>query len=147
MRIKMMQNKKEVFLDTHIFLWLVDGDSRLKNKTLDLINDTSEHGKLMLSAISIWEIALLESKNRISLNQSINNWVNDAINLSGVKVLDLSKEVLIESCNLRGNIHSDPADRIIIASSRMYKIPLITYDARIIEYSKNKNNFLKIIGI
>ena len=55
----------DLLLDTHIFIWLLTGDSSLKKENLSLIEDCVNNGfKLCLSAISIWEIAMLEKKEQ-----------------------------------------------------------------------------------
>lgn len=125
----------DLLLDTHIFIWLLIGNQKLENKNLALIDSCLESkSKLCLSAISIWEIAMLEKKKRILFSSPITKWIEEAIKQSAIQIIDLSIEIMIDSCNLPGEFHSDPADRMIVATSRIHKIPLITQDHRILDY-------------
>ncbi|GHU10997.1 twitching motility protein PilT [Alphaproteobacteria bacterium] len=126
----------DILLDTHIFLWLMNGDSKLAQENLSKIDSViNSEGRICLSAISIWEIAMLEAKRRIALTQPIRKWVEQAIEIAFVKVMELSTEILLDSCHLPGEFHSDPADRMIVATSRVKNIPLITQDEKILNYS------------
>jgi PIN domain nuclease of toxin-antitoxin system len=125
----------DFILDTHIFLWLLTGDTRLSEQNLGLIEHrVASGGRICLSTISIWEIAMLESKGRIQLTQPLDRWISTALELSSANVLELSREILIDSCRLPGDFHADPADRMIVSTSRISNIPLITQDDRILHY-------------
>ncbi len=125
----------DLLLDTHIFIWLLMGNSKLTKKNLSLIENCADNGfRLCLSAISIWEIAMLEKKKKILLSLPVTRWINEALNKSSAKIIDLSVDIIVDSCNLPGTFHSDPADRLIIATSRICNIPLITQDNKIIDY-------------
>lgn len=125
----------DLLLDTHIFIWLLTGDSNLKKENLSLIEDCINNGfMLCLSAISIWEIAMLEKKKRIVLSLPVTKWINKALDKSSAKVIDLSVDIVVDSCNLPGAFHSDPADRLIVATSRVCNIPLVTQDSKILDY-------------
>ncbi len=79
---------------------------------------------------------MLEAQNRIHLGKDIHQWVEDAITVSGVKQTELTPQVLIDSTKLPGNFHKDPADRMIIATSRANGLLLLTQDERILAYSQ-----------
>jgi PIN domain nuclease of toxin-antitoxin system len=125
----------DVLLDTHIFLWLLTGDTRLGGENLGIIERrVASGGRICLSAISIWEMAMLESKGRIQLTQSLDRWISKALELSSANVVELSSEILIDSCRLPGDFHADPADRMIVSTSRINNVPLITQDDKILNY-------------
>ena len=65
---------------------------------------------------------------------SPDEWLDHAINQTGLTILELNSKIALESCNLPGNFHKDPADRIIVATARVNRSPLITKDQKIIEY-------------
>lgn len=126
-----------VLLDTHIWLWLV-------NSSLDLLSEELRRTlsrafierRIFLSIFSLWEVALLESKKRIALEGSIGIWSERALGLPGLTVLPISSAVAIESNNLPGDFHPDPADRILVATARTMKLPLITVDRAILRYAE-----------
>lgn len=129
-------NKNGILLDTHIVLWLMEGKSEFSKKTLEIIEQAASKNSLFISAISIWEISMLEVKGRIILSQPISDWIKQTLASPGIQLLPLTPEISIESSNLPGNFHGDPADRIIVATARIENLTLITKDKKILEYGK-----------
>jgi PIN domain nuclease of toxin-antitoxin system len=129
--------KNERFLfDTHIWVWLLNGDFRIKRShLLPRIAGASRQSGLYASAISIWEIAMLEAKGRIAFSTGIAAWIEDAVKAPGFQVFPLLPEISIDSTRLPGHFHGDPADRIIVATARFLKCTLITADKKILSYS------------
>jgi PIN domain nuclease of toxin-antitoxin system len=135
---------QHLVLDTHVILWLFDGNETLPLKSRELIKQTTREHFLFIPAISIWEIALLNEKNRIKLSMPPHLWVANILSRPYVKLAPLSFEISIESCQLPGSFHPDPADRMIVATSRIMDIPLMTRDQRIIDYGSLE--FVKVIA-
>jgi len=127
---------KGYLLDTHVLIWLMAGDETLSIKTRKLIESASNDGMLAISAITAWEIAMLEAKEKITLTQPCLDWLQSAIDLAGLEYIDLSPEIAVDSCQLPDNFHGDPADRIIVATARLNDLVLLTRDQRILAYSK-----------
>lgn len=129
-------NNNLIVLDTHIWIWLAEGDSSLKQSAKKLIEKSSLEAKILLPAISIWELAMLIQKERITLNSPMQQWIETASTLPGLEISPLSADVSIESCQLPGELHSDPADRMIVATARINNATLITRDKQILDYGK-----------
>ena len=127
---------RNLILDTHIFIWLLNGDTTIQPKIRKIIANALLEGSVYLSAISCWEIAMLEKRNRIVLTKPCLEWINDSLSRSGIQILELSPEISVESCQLPDFSHGDPADRIIIASARHINANLITRDQTMITYGK-----------
>ena len=126
-----------ILLDTHIWYWLILGDEKLKSsKILSLIEQGARASNIKVSAISVWEIGMLEAKGKIRLTTSCLAWAEQALSAPGVSLEPLSVEVAIESSRLPGNFHGDPADRILVATARHLGATLITQDTKILEYGK-----------
>ncbi|RMI12730.1 MAG: type II toxin-antitoxin system VapC family toxin [Calditrichaeota bacterium] len=87
-----------------------------------------------MSAISCWEIAKLVEYGRLELPCSLKEWFDQALSYPGIYLLPLTPEIAIESTQLPGNFHRDPADQIIVATARVYDCPLITSDKKILSY-------------
>ena len=64
----------------------------------------------------------------------VSQWIDTALNYPGIVLLPLTLEIAIESTQLPGNFHKDPADQIIVATSRLYNIPILTFDNKILDY-------------
>ncbi len=123
-----------IVLDTHIWVWWVHGDERLTRTQAEVI-EANEPDVIGVSAISCWEIAKLVEYGRLELPCSLEEWFEDALSYPGIHLLELTPEIAIESTQLPGEFHRDPADQMIVATARVYGCPLVTSDGRLLEYS------------
>ena len=121
-----------IVLDTHIWVWWVDGNQRLTKANEQWIQQHQSQG-LGVSIISCWEVAKLVENNKLVLSCSVSEWLNDALAYPEVQLLDLTLPIVVESTQLVG-FHRDPADQIIVATARIYNCPLLTVDDKIINY-------------
>lgn len=141
-----MPKGKYFLLDTHIWVWLLNGDSLIQQSAVfSHIVGASRKNALYISTISIWEVAMLEAKGRITFSTGITSWINDAISAPGLQVVQLLPDISIDGTHLPGRFHGDPADRIIVATARFLKCPLITADGKILAYA-NKG-FLDAVSL
>jgi PIN domain nuclease of toxin-antitoxin system len=124
-----------LLLDTHIWLWLVLGIERLSVTVRRTIIDAASLGDLRIAAITLWEVALLASRNRVALGQPTLRWVEQAVISSFVRVEPLTAEVAVESWELPDRFHNDPVDRIIVATARVTGAVLMTRDRQILDYA------------
>jgi PIN domain nuclease of toxin-antitoxin system len=122
-----------ILLDTHIWVWWVDDDQQLVDRPRHLIQDNVRSG-LEVSAISCWEVAKLVQYGRLQLACPLEDWMEQALAYPGVQLLELTPRIAIESTKLPGTFHRDPADQIIVATARVYDIPLLSVDSRILQY-------------
>ena len=122
-----------IVLDTHIWVWWVHGDERLTPTQAQVI-EANETDVIGVSAISCWEIAKLVEYGRLELPCSLEEWFEDALSYPGIRLLELTPEIAIESTQLPGEFHRDPADQMIVATARVYGCPLVTSDGRLLEY-------------
>ena len=79
---------------------------------------------------------MLAAKNRITLTGNTLDWINEALSGPGISIYPLTPEIAYESSNLPGDFHGDPADRMIVASARILDGTLLTFDNRILAYSR-----------
>lgn len=134
----------QLLLDTHIFIWLMNGDKSLHSNALAQMDALMEDGAgIAISSISLWEISMLYSRKRILLNQPCLNWLAHSLQAPNIYVADLTPEIAVESCSLPNSFHGDPADRIILATARVLDVPLMTRDEKILDYAKR--GFVKCI--
>ncbi|MGH7589407.1 MAG: type II toxin-antitoxin system VapC family toxin [Gemmatimonadota bacterium] len=124
-----------LLLDTHIWVWYLDGvKGRMSSAAVDLLKRCVKENLAQVSDISIWELANKASKGQIELKPNTSAWLRRAEGQSGFAFLPVDREVLLESTLLPGEVHGDPADRMIMATSALRHIALITADADIIDY-------------
>jgi PIN domain nuclease of toxin-antitoxin system len=126
-----------LLLDTHIALWLDSGDDRLRSATHAMIDDCwRSGGTICLSAITVWEIALLVDTERIDLDLPVGAWIERFLQRPGIQPVPLGHHAASRSYQLHRLEHRDPADRLLIATAIELGCPLVTYDERILRFSK-----------
>ena len=125
--------KKMILLDTHTWIWSQSATKLLSDDAKKWIKKTLTDQRAIAS-ISIWEFAMMVVKGRINVKIDPKLWLDTAIKKSGIKVIELSPEIAMESCNLPGEFHKDPADQIIVATARIHNLTLLTKDPKILRY-------------
>lgn len=78
---------------------------------------------------------MLEAKGRVQLPMDCLAWVGEATRRSGIRILPLSPEIAVASTRLPGDLHGDPADRIIAATARHEGAILVTRDRALLGYA------------
>lgn len=124
-----------LLLDTHIALWLDNGDDRLLPTTRALIDGCWRGGgTILLSAVTAWEIALLVDTGRIDLDVPVEAWVERFLGRPGIEAVPLGHRAASQSYRLHHLEYRDPADRLLIATAIELACPLVTYDERIARF-------------
>jgi PIN domain nuclease of toxin-antitoxin system len=127
-----------LLLDTHVWIWAAEQrEDELSARMLRLIDSASQRGSVLISAISIWEIAMLAERGRIVLSVDPLQWIETAASVPGVRVIELTPRIAVGSAHLPGNPHADPADRILMATARDAGARLVTRDRRILQYAES----------
>ena len=122
-----------IVIDTHIWVWWVHDDPRLAPSTGALLGSAEKTG-IGVSAISCWEVAKLVERHRLILPCSVSDWLEQALAYPGIRLLELSPRICVESTRLPGTFHRDPADQMIVATARVFEVPLVTEDSKILAY-------------
>jgi PIN domain nuclease of toxin-antitoxin system len=121
-----------IILDTHVWVWWVDGGRQLPPDYLALIQTEAANG-LGVSAICCWEVAKLVELGRLQLAIPVDQWLALALQ-PPIQLLPLTPEVAVGSTQLPGSFHRDPADQMIVATARQCNCPLVTLDRLIRAY-------------
>lgn len=127
-----------IVLDTHIWIWWVHDDAQLPAEHKSYIQ-SQEVGGLGISIISLWEVAKLVEGDRLTLPVPVRNWLDQAINYPGIQVLELTADIIVDSTQLPGTFHRDPADQLIVATARIYSCPIVMIDRKIRAYPHVQN--------
>jgi PIN domain nuclease of toxin-antitoxin system len=101
--------------------------------------EAAEQGALAFSSVSAWEIANLVRKGRIDMSAFLSDldaWLNRFTALRAIRLVPLTADMAIESGRLPGAFHDDPGDRLLVATARTLKVPLMTRDRRILDYAE-----------
>jgi PIN domain nuclease of toxin-antitoxin system len=131
-----------LLLDTHVWLWWVDGDRRrLRGPFLDRLSKASAERSLFVSDISTFEIALKAGRGSLRLNATPAEWLRRAADLSQVRFVAMDRDVLLRAALLEGERPADPADRILVATASVHGMTLVTADRAIHRYAESSGAF------
>ena len=128
-----MTDAAEVVVDTHALLWWIAGDRRLSKAAKRALDRAA---LIDVSAISLWEVAMLASKQRIELDRPVAAWANDLAATPGVDVRPIDGSIAVAAAGL-DDFHGDPADRLIVATSLAHRAALVTKDDRIRSWARS----------
>lgn len=117
-----------ILMDTCAIVWDALEPKQLSSEATVAIANADKHNALIISDISIWEITMLIKKGRIEVSTTASNFINLFLQSRSVIVKSISPEIAELSVNLNNEINSDPADRIIAATSIIYNAQLVTAD-------------------
>jgi len=121
-------------LDTHTWVWWNARPDALSPAVRELLSDPAACNELLLSAISVWELCKLLEKGKIGLSLPVEDWIRQALDAPGLRLVPLTPRIAYRSTVLPGPFHQDPADQIIIATAREENATILTRDARILGY-------------
>jgi PIN domain nuclease of toxin-antitoxin system len=118
-------------LDTHAWVAWMLGSDDLPAPTHDALERLPLDTRPYLSAISLWEVAMLVDLGRLSLSMPLIEWLSLAAHPRTVKLVPMSPAIAVGTAALPSSFHRDPADRIIVATCLELDAPLLTYDRSI----------------
>lgn len=119
-----------ILLDTHAWLWWLSDPGRLSRVAEERIELARRDGRIVVSAISVWEAALLVKKGRLELTVDMTTLVRGCLALSFLRFEAIDPAIVLGAVEL-SPFHPDPADRMIVATALRLGAPLVTKDARI----------------
>ena len=125
-------------LDTHVWIWWNMNPTKLSSAVRKLIELTSRYEELLLSAISPWEFSKLLEKGRLAVSIDPEEWIRLALQMPKLRLVPLSPILAYRSTILPSPFHDDPADQIIVATSREEGATILTSDERILSYKHAK---------
>jgi PIN domain nuclease of toxin-antitoxin system len=134
----MSASDRPLLLDTHVWIWLSFGTPGVFMPDVQQRLDASDRTRpLHVSIISVWEVALLAAKERLNLVMPTQNWIEQSLSHPALRLVALDDPaVAVESNELPGGFHADPADRLLVATARIGGYTLVTRDQKILDYGK-----------
>jgi len=122
-----------VLLDTHVLLWWQAGGRRLSRvaaRTIDRANP------VLVSPLTCWELATLQRLGRIVLDRDASTWVHDLLADDQVAPASLTPEAAAWAGSLDGGFAGDPIDRLLYATARDHRVPLVSKDEAIRAFAR-----------
>jgi PIN domain nuclease of toxin-antitoxin system len=129
-----------LLLDTCAAIWMVNGDAMLDVAQAAIIHAGSADG-VFVSPISAWEIGMLanpgiKQAQPLSFMPDAISWFQSLMRQPIIRPAPFTPEIAISAVSLPEPLHRDPGDRLLIATARHMRIPLMTRDAKILDYAK-----------
>lgn len=132
-----MSQPKALLLDTCAVIWLASGD--LSEATVSRIVEAGLKDGIHVSPASAWEVGMLArpkpGRSALAFLPDAKSWFTRFMAGPGIKAAPLTADIAIEASFLPGEIHGDPGDRLIIATARNMRLPILTRDEKIIAYA------------
>ena len=120
-------------LDTHVLIWWLDDHDRLSHAQREVVSTAGAESPLVVSDISLWEVAMLHGLGRLHLTIPLREWLEKAVAPPLVRRQGISPAIASELASLPDSFHRDPADRILVATARVLGMTLLTRDRRIVD--------------
>jgi len=120
-----------IMLDTCGLIWLVNGGGRISEQTLKLIEKADI---VYVSAATALEVGCKAAIKKLKLPMDAEKWYNKVISIHDLVEIPITGKIALFSASLP-LIHKDPADRIIIATAILNRLPVVTHDTRFTQYS------------
>ena len=123
-----------ILLDTHVLVWYLDDPRKITAASRARIEAGFAGDGVGICDITLWEVAMLVAKSRLTLNRDIAAWLGDLRDLPNFHILPISPAVAALSARLPGDFNADPADRLIAATAIDRGALLVTKDQGILSY-------------
>jgi PIN domain nuclease of toxin-antitoxin system len=129
-----------LLLDTCAMIWFANGD-RLAPAALDAIHRAGQLGGIFVSSVSAWEIGFLSRPRTIrraalQFLPDAKAWFARVMAGPGIIEAPFSAAIAIDASHLPGDLHGDPADRLLLSTARHLNVPIVTRDQRMIAYAR-----------
>lgn len=124
-----------IVLDTHALVWWVSDPTRIPAKARRAADGARDKGEgIIVSSISIWEVAMLIAAGRLTLTVEAATWIASVEALPFLRFVPVDNRIAAMAVALSGFPHRDPADRMIVATALVLNATLVTADRRMRAY-------------
>jgi PIN domain nuclease of toxin-antitoxin system len=115
-------------LDTHVLVWWQAGGKRLSRRARSSIDQAAE---ILISPLTGWEVATLHRLGRLALDREPSIWMRDVLRSDRLALAALTPEAATWAGTLDDTFPGDPIDRLLYATARDFRIPLVSKDERL----------------
>lgn len=124
-----------LLLDTCAAIYIIDNEW-MRPEAVEVIDTASDRGEAVyVSPITAWEVGMLARKGRFKSSYTPHRWFEQLMSTPNTALAEMPPKVLLESSLLPGNLHNDPADRIIAATAREFGYTIMTRDRALLDYA------------
>jgi PIN domain nuclease of toxin-antitoxin system len=123
-----------ILLDTYALVWWTLDPDKLSPKARRACDLIRVRGALV-SSVSFWEIGVKIKKGKLDIGTSLREYIQRVQSMGTVTVIPVDESIWLASIELDW-AHPDPADRVIVSTARIKKVPIVSSDAIIRKYYK-----------
>ena len=125
-----------LLLDTHVLIWMLDGDSRrVGRRTRTLLARAEARDGIRVSPVTLFELMALHTLGRIRFTRAPAEWIDEALAGGGVRLAELTRAAAIDAGAIPRTALADPLDRLLVATARGLDATFVTGDHRILDYA------------
>jgi len=121
----------KILLDTQVWLWLCKSPEKVSKRARRQLQD--ERNELLLSAASVWEIAIKYSLGKLPLPSSPGEYIPEGLTMTDTHPVAVQFSHAVRVARLPFH-HRDPFDRLLIAQAQTEGIPIATADPKFKPY-------------
>jgi len=125
-----------IVVDTHIIIWNALKPEMLSRKAEKAISAANNSDGIIFCDISLWEIAMLMHKGRLSIDVEYLEFIRLILESNNYVNRGITPEIARLSAKLFSENNKDPADRIIAATSIIENAKLVTADKKLRQSGK-----------
>jgi len=126
-----------LLLDTHSWIWVVEGQTRrVGRRTRQLVTRAEAQYQVRLSPISIFEVMALHTAGRVEFATRADHWLAAALSGPGIRLAELTPSIAVDAGAVPRDALPDPIDRILTATARQLGAVFVTGDESILDYAK-----------
>ncbi len=114
-----------LLLDTHAFIWFIEGSPEASNKARELIE--SAENEVLLSMASVWEMAVKGSIGKLEFSEPFEALIPEQLRVNKIDILNIQLSHVLQAHSLPFH-HRDPFDRLIISQALVEKLPVVGRD-------------------
>ena len=124
-----------ILLDTCGLLWYTENSEKLSPTAREYCDKIYDTGAFV-SSISLWEIGLKIKNGKLDIGTTIDDYLIRLKSLNTIEIIPVDEKIWLKSLKLDWE-HRDPADRVIVATAMLEKMPILTSDVAIREFYNN----------
>ena len=130
-----------VLLDTHVWIWHVEGDARrIGARTARLLKRWTDEDVLRVSPLSVFEVSSLHGAGRLEFSRTLEQWIRSTMEVGGVRLLPLAADAALDAGRIGAVTIPDPIDRLLIGTARQTDATFVTADRRLLEYAASRRD-------
>ncbi len=123
-----------IVLDTHVWVWWLSKSTPLPPRVHKVLAEAMANRAMYVSSMSVWEVAQLVARGRLRLTMDSADWIAKSESFPFLHFVPVDNRIALKSVQLPGPLHTDPADRMIIATALVLGGTLITKDEKLLQY-------------